>query len=151
RLTIEVRVLRDQQWRITPARDLVPDDIIRLRVGDMIPADLKLLVGDISADQSALTGEAMPREIEAGGTLYASSIVRRGEGIAVVTGIGTKTFYGKTARLVQTAKSTSHGEQTIQEIVKYLMILNVLLVVAMVIYSSAKQLPLADAVPFILI
>jgi len=151
KLTIQARVYRDYQWQLIPARDLVPGDVVRLRVGDMVPADIKLINGELSADQSALTGESMPKDIEADGELYAASVIKRGEGIGTVTGTGTSTFFGKTARLVQTAKSASHGEQTIQEIVKYLLILNAILVGAMVIYSLIQHLPLADVGPFILI
>lgn len=151
KLTIQVRVLRDNRWQLIPARELVPGDPVRLRVGDMVPADIKLLTGELSADQSALTGESLPKDILPGGDVYAASVVKRGDGIGVVTGTGVNTFFGKTARLVQTAKTISHGERTIQEIVKYLMILNALLVAAMVVYSLVEHLPITDVVPFILI
>lgn len=151
RLTIQARVLRDQKWLLLPASELVPGDIIRLRLGDMTPADVKLMNGQLAADQSALTGESSLAEIEEGGSVYAASIIKRGEGIAVVTATGANTFYGKTAKLVQTAKSVSHGESIIQQIVQYLMLLNVILIVLMFVYTLVARLPAEQILPFILI
>jgi H+-transporting ATPase len=58
RLQVSARVRRDSSWQVVAARELVPGDIIRMRSGDIIPADVKLLTGALSVDQSALTGES---------------------------------------------------------------------------------------------
>ncbi len=140
-------MLRDQKWQLLPANQLVPGDIVRLRLGDMVPADIKLLNGQLAADQSTLTGESSLTEIEVDGAVYAASIIKRGEGIGTVTATGANTFYGKTAKLVQTAKSVSHGERIIQQIVKYLMLLNVVLIVLMFFIHSSKSSLLKKSCP----
>lgn len=95
RLAIMVRVLRDGRWQLIVAQELVPGDVIRVRVGDFIPADMLLQDGQILADQSSLTGESTPKEIGATETAYAGSVVRRGEATGEVTATGRRTFYGK--------------------------------------------------------
>ena len=97
--------MRDGRWQLLPAQELVPGDLIHLRVGDLIPADLRLLDGQLSADQSSLTGESTPVDLDANSTAYAGSMVRRGEGTGEVTATGRQTYYGKTAELVHTAKT----------------------------------------------
>lgn len=106
RLTIQARVLRDGDWRLLPAQELVPGDIIRVRAGDVVPADLRMDDGQISVDQSALTGESALAEIAAGSTVYAGSTIKRGEGTAEVIATGSRTYYGKTADLVHTARTS---------------------------------------------
>jgi H+-transporting ATPase len=150
-LTIQARVMRDGQWQLLPAQELVPGDLIYLRVGDLIPADLRLLDGQISADQSSLTGESIPADIGVDGTAYAGSTVKRGEGSGEITGTGRATYYGKTAELVHTAKTVSHLETIIQGIVQYLVAMNVILAAAILAYTLLKGLPLDELLPFILI
>jgi hypothetical protein len=84
RLQVSARVRRDSSWQVVPARDLVPGDIVRMRPGDIIPADVKLLDGALSVDQSALTGESKDVDKAAGEVLSSGSIVHRGEGNGVV-------------------------------------------------------------------
>ena len=117
KLSIHVKVHRDGLWQTIPSQELVPGDMIHLKVGDLIPADVDLLRGNLSIDQSSLTGESLPVEIESGKKAYAGSMVQRGEADAQVTATGTKTFYGKTAELVRTAQTSSHLEATILGIV----------------------------------
>lgn len=150
RLTIQARVLRDNAWQLLTADQLVPGDVIRLRVGDVVPADVKLIEGQLSADQSALTGETLPAELGPGDRAYAGSTLQRGEATAEVTATGAKTQFGKTAELVRVAKTASHLETTILGIVKYLIALDVVLVVGVLIYAVASALPLADVIPFAL-
>ena len=150
RLTIQVRVLRDNTWQLLTADRLVPGDVVHLRVGDFVPADLKLIDGHLSADQSTLTGETIPVELGAGDRAFAGSTIQRGEATAEVTVTGAKTQFGKTAELVQVAKTASHLETTILGIVKYLVVLDVLLVMGVVIYAVVTALPLADVLPFAL-
>src|SRR5580692_6513655 len=95
-LAIKARVIRDGKWINPPARELVPGDVIRLRLGDIIPADARLLSGDeVSVDQSALTGESLPTTRKAGETVFSGSIIRRGEIGALVYATGTKSYFGK--------------------------------------------------------
>src|SRR5664279_6419028 len=94
-------VKRDSSWQVIPARELVPGDIVRVRQGDIIPADVKPLKGSLSLDQSALTGESKNAEKASGGVLSSGSIVRRGEGNGVVMLTGAKTYFGRTTELVQ--------------------------------------------------
>lgn len=150
RLTVQVRVLRDNTWQLLTADRLVPGDVVHLRVGDFVPADLKLIDGHLSVDQSTLTGETLPVELGPGDRANAGSTVQRGEATAEVTVTGAKTQFGKTAELVQVAKTASHLETTILAIVKYLVVLDVLLVAGVLIYAAVTALPLADVIPFAL-
>ena len=104
RLQVNARVRRDSNWQVIPARELVPGDIVRVRPGDIIPADVKLLTGMLSIDQSALTGESKDADKAPGDVLSSGSIVRRGEGNGVVMLTGTKTYFGRTTELVQQAR-----------------------------------------------
>src|SRR6202167_2513085 len=120
-LAIKARVKRDGQWVIPAARELVPGDAIRLRLGDIVPADARVLDGDeISVDQSALTGESMPATRKSGDAVFSGSIVRRGEIDALVYATGGKTYFGKTAELVETAVTVSHFQKAVLRIGNYL-------------------------------
>lgn len=128
RLQVTVRVLRDGQWSSLPARKLVPGDVVRVRNGDFIPADLLVVQGGLEVDQSALTGESAELARNQGDPLYSGSIVRHGEATAVVTGTGTHTWFGRTAQLVETAHPALHVEAVIAQVVKWLLVLVSLLV-----------------------
>jgi len=110
RLQVSARVLREASWIVIPARELVPGDIIRVRPGDIIPADVKLLAGVLSVDQSSLTGESQDIDKGAGGVLSSGSVVHRGEGNGVVILTGAKTCFGRTTELVQEARPKLHIE-----------------------------------------
>jgi H+-transporting ATPase len=130
RLALEARVKRDGAWTTVPARELVPGDLIRLRLGDIIPADARLLEGDpIDVDQSALTGESLPVTHKTGETVYSGSIVKQGEIEALVQGTGKNTYFGKTARLVEEAHTVSHFQKAVLKIGDYLIVIAVALVV----------------------
>ena len=98
-LQVTARVLRDGLWQSIPARQLVPGDVIRLRSGDFVPADVQIIDGEAAVDQSALTGELRELGKSADDPLYSGSIVRRGEATAVVTATGVKTYFGRTRAL----------------------------------------------------
>ena len=104
RLQVSARVRREASWQVIPARELVPGDIVRMRPGDIIPADIKLLTGTMSVDQSALTGESKDVDKASGDVLSSGSVVRRGEGNGVVMLTGAKTYFGRTTELVQEAR-----------------------------------------------
>ena len=123
RLQVSARVRRDSSWRVVPARELVPGDIIRVRPGDIIPADTKLLNGDLSIDQSALTGESKDADKTAGDVLSSGSVVRRGEGNGVVMLTGAQTYFGRTTELVQKARPKLHIESVVAKVVRWLFVI----------------------------
>jgi H+-transporting ATPase len=151
KLNVKARVLRDGQWKVIPARLLVPGDVVHIRLGDIVPADIKLFEGEVLVDQSALTGESVPVEKGKGNVVYSGSIIRRGEASGIVIATGAKTYFGKTTELVQTAKAESHLEKLIMNIVKYLIIVDVALVIALFVFSLAVGVKLSDVLPFSLI
>jgi H+-transporting ATPase len=132
-LAQEAQALRDGKWQTIPAKTLVPGDIVRIRLGNVVPADVKLLEGVyLDVDQSALTGESLPVSKKVGDVAYSGSIAKKGEMSATVTGTGTDTFFGRTARLVQTAGATSHFEEANNKIGDFLIVLAVFLAVILV-------------------
>lgn len=150
RLAVNARVLRDGQWRLIAARELVPGDLVHVRAGDILPGDLRLLDGHLLLDQSALTGEAFPREASPPAVAYAGSVVQRGEATGEVIATGPRTYFGRTAQLVQAARTVTHLEETIFAIVRYLVAIDLALVVAVLAYAAAVHLPVLDVVPFAL-
>ncbi len=133
KLAIKARVKRDGKWVTPPARELVPGDVIRLRLGDIVPADARLLDGDeVEVDQSALTGESLPAKRKSGEAVFSGSIIRRGEISALVYATGANTYFGKTAQLVQEAHSVSHFQKAVLKIGNYLIILAVALVAVII-------------------
>lgn len=151
RLAIMVRVLRDGRWQQIVSQELVPGDVLRVRVGDFVPADIRLLEGQILVDQSSLTGESTPKEVGEGRTAYAGSIVRRGEATGVVTATGRQTTFGKTAELVRTATAPSRFANLLFTIVKYLVAIDLVLVVIILVYAAVTGIPFTVIVPFALI
>jgi len=132
-LALKARALRDGKWQQVDARTLVPGDIIRLYLGDVVPADCKLIQGDyISIDQSALTGESLPVTKKSGEDAYSGSVVKQGEMVAVITATGANTFFGRTAKLVAGAGSVSHFQRAVMRIGNFLIILALVLVVILV-------------------
>ncbi len=152
KLAIKARVKRDGKWITPAARDLVPGDVIRLRLGDIVPADTRLLDGEeISVDQSALTGESLPATRKAGDAVFSGSIVRRGEAGGLVYATGGKTYFGKTAELVQTAHTTSHFQKAVLKIGNYLIILAVALVVVIIAVGVYRGDPILTTLQFALV
>jgi len=133
-LAIKARVKRDGKWITPSAKELVPGDLIRLQLGDIVPADARLLKGDeVSVDQSALTGESLPATKNAGDPVFSGSIMRRGEIAALVYATGTNTYFGETAKLVQSAVTVSHFQKAVLKIGDYLILLAVVLVALIVV------------------
>jgi H+-transporting ATPase len=151
RLTISIRTMRDGKWKMLPAGQLVPGDCIYLRVGDLIPADIRLLEGSLLVDKSAITGESLPDEVTTDGTAFAGTIVRRGEASALVEKIGSQTTYGKTAELVKLAATPGHLQRLVFAIVRNLVILDIALIAVVMIYAVVTKLPLSEMIPFALI
>jgi len=152
RLAINARVLREGKWQEIPAGELVPGDIARLRLGDIIPADVKLIDGDyLLTDESALTGESLPVEKHLSDVGYASSIVKQGEMNALVVNTGTRTFFGKTTKLVEEAKTPSHFQKAISKIGDYLIFLAVGLVIVIFLVSIFRGQNILEIIQFSLI
>jgi len=151
RLQVSTRVLRDAIWQIVPARDLVPGDIVRVRPGDIIPADVKLLTGTLSVDQSALTGESKDVDKAPGGVLSSGSIVRRGEGNSVVMLTGAKTYFGRTTQLVQTASPKLHIEAVVSKVVRWLFVIVGALLTVVIVLSLLRGAPLFEMIPLMLV
>ena len=151
RITVKTRVLRNGSWEQIISTELVPGDVVHVRMGDVVPADVKIERGKVEVDQSALTGESNPVRREEDGEIYSGSIVKKGEATGLVVATGAKTLFGHTAELVSSAKSESHLEKLILSIVKYLAVIDVILVLGLVVFSFIYNAPLIDAIPFSLV
>ncbi len=151
-LALQARVRRDGAWRDLPARELVPGDRVRLRLGDVIPADVVLLDGEsVEVDQAALTGESLPVTRKPGETLYAGSILKRGEIDALVSATGAKTYFGKTAQLVESADTVSHFQKAVLKIGDYLIALAAVLVALIIVVALFRGDRLITTVQFALV
>jgi H+-transporting ATPase len=151
-LAIKARVKRDGKWVNPAARELVPGDVIRLRLGDIVPADARLLEGDpVDVDQSALTGESLPVTRTPGEAVFSGSIIRRGEIDAMVYGTGANTYFGKTAQLVQEAQTVSHFQKAVLKIGNYLIILAVVLVAVIITVAIIRGDKILTTLQFALV
>jgi H+-transporting ATPase len=152
KLAINARVKRDGKWSNPAARELVPGDVIRLCLGDIVPADARLLEGDpVQVDESALTGESLPATRAPGQAVFSGSIMRRGEIGALVYATGDKTYFGKTAQLVQEAHTVSHFQKAVLKIGNYLIILAVTLVVVIIAFAIYRGDPILTTLQFALV
>jgi H+-transporting ATPase len=152
KLAIRAQVKRDGKWTTPAARELVPGDVIRVRLGDIVPADARLLEGDeIEVDQSALTGESLPTARKPGEAVFSGSIIRQGEIDALVYATGANTYFGKTAQLVQEALTVSHFQRAVLKIGNYLIILAVTLVVLILAVALFRGDPMLTTLQFALV
>ncbi len=151
-LALMARVKREGEWQGIPARELVPGDLIRLRIGDIVPADAKLLDGDpVQVDQSALTGESLPVEHKSGDAVFSGSVLKQGEIDAIVYATGKSTYYGKTAELVKSAESRSHLQRAVFKIADYLLIIAAVLAVVIIGVAISRHDRLMGVVQFVLV
>ncbi len=150
RLTIDARVRRDGRWGILSAAQIVPGDVVRLRAGDIVPADMRLAEGRVLLDQSVLTGESLPVDHEAGSTAYSGSLVRRGEATGEVTATGVRTYFGKTTELTRVAEAPPRLERVIVEIAKYIAAFDVILALAVFAVAWLRSGSVFDVLPFVL-
>ncbi len=152
KLAIKARVRRDGKWTTPEARELVPGDVIRVRLGDIVPADARLLEGDpVEVDQSALTGESLPATRKSGEAVFSGSIIRQGEIDAMVYATGANTYFGKTAQLVQEAHTVSHFQRAVLKIGNYLIVLAVALVVLILGVALFRGDPMLTTLQFALV
>ncbi len=149
-LALNASVRRGGAWASVPAVSLVPGDIVKLSLGAVVAADVRIVEGSVLLDQSMLTGESIP--IEAGPRLqtYAGALVRRGEAVAEVTATGTRTKFGRTAELVRTAHVTSSEQKAVLRVVRNLAIFNSVVIIMLVAYAYRLAMPLAEIVPLVL-
>ncbi len=151
-LAIRARVQRDGKWITSSARELVPGDVIRVRLGDIVPADARLLGGDaVEVDQSALTGESLPVTRKSGDAVFSGSIIRQGEVGALVYATAANTYFGETAQLVQQAHTVSHFQRAVLKIGTYLIILAVALVSVIIFVAILRGDPILTTLQFALV
>ena len=150
RLSLKARVKRDGNWTELPAAVLVLGDVVQLCLGVVVPADARIIEGEILLDQSMLTGESIPVDAGLGKTAYAGAVVRRGEAIASITATGTSTYFGRAAELVRIAHVESTETKVVLGLVRNLSIINAVLVVGLVAYAIAIALPTSQIVSLVL-
>jgi len=150
RLALNASVCRDHVWTTVPAEGLVTGDIVKLSLGAVVPADVRLTGGSVLLDQSMLTGESVPIEAGAGFNTYAGALVRRGEGVAEVTATGPRTKFGRTAELVRTAHVESSQQKAVLRVVRNLAVFNGVIIVMLVAYAHTIKLPFTEIVPLVL-
>ena len=150
RLALSASVRRDDAWKIIPATELVPGDTVKLSLGGVVAADVKITGGSILLDQSMLTGESVPIEAGTGLQTYAGALVRRGEATATVTATGVRTKFGHTAELVRTAHVESTQQKTVVRVVRNLAIFNGIIILLLVAYAHARKMPVGEIIPLVL-
>ena len=151
KLKINAKVLRDGKWILLEAKDIVPGDVITIKLGDLVPADVVIISGEVSADESALTGESLPKNLHQADIIYSSSIIKRGESKCAVVNTGTNTFFGKTVELVKIAKPKSKQEELMLTIVKYMMYLGIAASVIVSLFALYLQKDILFILSFVVI
>ncbi len=152
KLALKALVRRDGTWQTIRARELVPGDRVRVRLGDIVPADIKLSAGNyLEVDQSALTGESLPVEKHTEDLAYSGSVVHLGEMDGVVVATGMKTFFGRTAQLVEETRTVSHYQRAVLRIGHFLIMLTLGLVALILVVAVFRGTPLLETVQFALI
>ncbi len=150
RLAMTASVRRDGVWATLPAAELVPGDVVKLSLGGVVAADVRLTEGNVLLDQSMLTGESVPIEAGAGLKTFAGALVRRGEAMAEVTATGANTKFGRTAELVRTAYVVSSQQKAVLHVVRNLACFSALVIVALSAYAYFLHLPVAEIISLIL-
>ena len=151
KLAIKSKVLREKNWIEVEAKGIVPGDTISIKLGDIVPADAKIITGDLSVDQSSLTGESMPVESHPSDIIYSGSVITRSEAKAIVINTGSNTFFGKTAELVKIAKPKSHQEAVMMAVVKYLIYLGIAASLLVSVTALLMHLSILIMLTFIII
>ena len=147
KLTIQSRVMRDGKWSSVSARELVPGDLLRIRMGDLLPADIKIVEGSVGLDQSMLTGESGVVDRYTGELAFSGSAVKRGEATGVVDATGTKTYFGKTISLLDLAKPKLHMEEVTVKVARRLAIIVVSSLLIVFVYAAVIGFELEVLLP----
>ncbi len=155
KLAHKALVMRDGKWQDIDAKEVVPGDVIKIKIGDIVPADVKLLSGSdfLLVDQSALTGESLPVHKEVGNDLYANAIIKQGEMLATVTGTGKNTYFGKTVGLVAKAQREehSHFQQMVIKVGNFLIIMTLFMIAIIIYHGVSTHQPTLDLLIFALV
>lgn len=151
KLAIQARILRDGKWITKEAREIVPGDIMAIKLGDIVPADAKIIAGELSVDNSALTGESMPVKAQESDIIYSGSVIRQGEAKCIILNTGANTYFGKTAELVKIAKPTSHQQQIMMTVVKYMMYMAITASILILIYGLSYGINILTILTFAVI
>lgn len=150
RLALDASVRRDGAWTVIPASQLVPDDIVKLSLGTIVSADVRIITGDVLLDHSTLTGESLPVEAGPGFETWAGALVRKGEAVAQVTATGARTEFGRTAELVRIAHAASSQEHAVLRVVRNLVAFDAVVIAFQVVYAAFLKLPTPEIVPLAL-
>ncbi len=151
-LALKARVKRDNSWKVISARKIVPGDLVRLRIGDIVPADVQLQGdGFLQIDESALTGESLPATHKTGDTAYSSSVIKQGEMDGIVAATGANTYFGKTTQLVEDANTESHFQRALLKIGDYLIVFALILVVVIFLVALFRGDDLLTTLEFALV
>ncbi len=150
RLALNAAVRRDGAWKTVPAAGLVSGDVVKLGLGSVVAADVRLTGGEVLLDQSMLTGESVPIEAGPGLHTYAGALVRRGEAVAEVTATGSRTRFGRTAELVRTAHVVSSQQKAVLRVVRNLAAFNGIVILALVAYAWHLRMPVTEIIPLVL-
>ncbi|BAL80267.1 plasma-membrane proton-efflux P-type ATPase [Caldisericum exile] len=150
KISVNAHVLRDGVFKEIPAKELVPGDVIKIAMGDIVPADCKIVEGNILVDQSVLTGESIPKECSVNDEIYSGSLITRGSAIASVEKTGAKTYFGKTAELIEKAKPKLIIEEITMSVTRGLLVVDALFIGAVILKFVIQKSPLLDTLPFIL-
>jgi H+-transporting ATPase len=151
RLALVTSAHRDGRWMMVPAAELVPGDVVKLSLGTVVGADVRITAGDVLLDQSTITGESLPVEAGPGYETYAGALVRRGEALGLVTATGTRTKFGKAAELVRTAHVGSAQQKAVLKVVRNLALVNGVITLGLLAYALAIGMPLPELLPLLLI
>jgi len=150
RLAMNASVRRDGHWETLPATQLVPGDLVKLTLGGVVAADVRINGGEVQLDQSMLTGESVPIEAGAGTATFAGALVRRGEATAEVTATGPRTKFGRTAELVRTAHVVSSQQNAVLRVVRNLAAFNGVVILFLVGYAYFLEMPFTEIIPLVL-
>src|ERR1035437_7114207 len=151
KLAIKAKIFRNKKWSEEDAKRIVDGDIISVKLGDIVPADAKIISDGLSVDQSALTGESLPAEIHPSDIIYSGSVVRRGEATGIVVSTGANTYFGKTADLVKIAKPKSHQQEVMMAIVKYMLFLGIAASILVSVSAFLMHLSILIILTFVVI
>lgn len=151
KLAVRAKILRDGKWLVKDAREIVPGDVIAVKLGDIAPADAVIVNGELSVDQSALTGESLPVSAHQADIIYSGSVIRQGEARCAVVNTGGNTFFGKTAELVRIARPKSHQDEVMMAIVKYMMYLGIAASAVVSLYALVMHIGILTILTFVVI
>ncbi|MDR2203709.1 MAG: plasma-membrane proton-efflux P-type ATPase [Nitrososphaerota archaeon] len=151
KLRVNARVLREGVWSVLPAREIVPGDVVRVRSGDCVPADVKVVSGRLDIDQSVLTGESFSVDRGLGDILFSGSVVKGGEANCVVMSTGADTYFGRTAHLVELAKPKLYIEKVISSVVHWLLVIVSVLAIVALVCSVLRGFGVVETLPILLI